>query len=600
MRKVRSGGVCLGFSLLFACGGTPATPAGEATKAQDPVKSIAEPAPGAVQPPPAVVADGKQAPAPAPSQATSFSLVAGRYGDLNIADLGSEFVVAGAGVMAHLGADGALELMPDMQQGLLDPDNKEGLELVTMAGHWPDTVWLSADTRDEIPTSNFLMYYRKGDRWQRKVTRVGLLDWYYSGYAPYSNGQMLAMRQHRVMSSIYEKYEAGLPDSLSNKVDAAEDANPPRLDVLVGGEMTPSSMKLAAGLPISFTALPTGEVFVLLLLRGSPVGGGSSSFAVQRITPGDDVGVVDSLTELSDQSLNLYGSTLVARSANEVYVAGGVASQPKETGLIARFDGKAWAEIPAPPELGVRWLAFGADGAMWAVANRSPPEGSETTALWRRIGEGPWTEVVLPPVQTPALAEPRWVFHVETDDWNLVPADPVAAAKTMKVEPREVHVRGDEVWVLAGLPDVFENETMRQVVLRSKPVPRVLELPDAAFIAAQPRTSTSKPYDPKKGCASGPAWVPVAMLAPGAAADAATPIARAFLASLSPALKEQFTTLREVEARGRRVLALTFHHDADNNREALLAAVQRFKPVEEHKVECLNPLPLRSFYEAEG
>ena len=161
-------------------------------------------------------------------------------------------------------------------------------------------------------------------------------------------------------------------------------------------------------------------------------------------------------------------------------------------------------------------------------------------------------------------------------------------------------MRGDEVWVLAGLPDVFENETMRQVVLRSKPVPRVLELPDAAFIAAQPRTSTSKPYDPKKGCVSGPAWVPVAMLAPGAAADAATPIARAFLASLSPALKEQFTTLREVEARGRRVLALTFHHDADNTREALLAAVQRFKPVEEHKVECLNPLPLRSFYEAEG
>ncbi len=597
MRKVWSGGVCLGFSLLFACGGTPATPAREATKAQaDPVK-----APGPVQPPVAVVADAKQAPGAEAPQGTGFSLAAGRYGDLTLADLGSEFVVASAGVMAHLGADGALELMPDMQHGLLEPSNKEGLELVTLAGRWPDSVWLSADVRDEIPTSNFLMYYRKGERWQRKVTRAGVLDWYYSGYAPYTDGQMLGMRQQQAMSSLYEKYDGDLPDSVQQKIEAAMTANPPRLDVLVGGVMTPSPMKLAAGgVPIHFTALPTGEVFVLLLLQGSGVGGGASSFAVQRFTPGVDAGVVDSLTTLSDKPLDLYRGRLVARAANEVYLTGGLAGESEKSGLIARFDGTAWAVIPAPPELNVTWLALGANGAMWAVAGRSPPEGQDTTALWQRIGEGPWTEVVLPPMGTPVLAEPHWVFHVEVDDWNLVPADPVAAAKPMKVEPSQVHVRGDDVWVLAGVPEVFENDTMRQVVLRSKPVTRVLELPDAAFIAAQPRTSTSKPYDPKKGCVSGPAWVPVAMLAPGAAVDAATPIAAAFLASLSPALQEQFTTLREVEARGRRVIALTFHHDEDNNRAALLAAVQRFKPGEEHTIECLNPQPLRSFYEAEG
>jgi len=604
-------------------------------KAQvDPVKSVAEPVAATVQSPVAVVAEaGKAATQPmvaegtqaatlpvAPDarqatplaaeepQGTGFWLAAGRYGDVMLADLGSEFVVASAGVMAHLGADAALELMPDMQRGLIEPSNMEGLAMLTLAGRLPGTLWMSAATRGERTSSNPFMYYRKDERWQRKATKVGLLDWYYGALAPYADGQLLGLRLLATGSNFLDKYDGDLPASMQKKVDATMRANPPRLDVLAGGVMTPSPMKLAAGgTPIHFTALPTGEVFVLLSFSGE--GESATRFAVQRFTPGVDAGVVDSLTKLWDKPLDLYNSRLVARAADDVYLAGGSASsagEPPKTGLIARFDGKLWATIAAPPELEVIWLALGANNEMWAIAGRAQSEGQDTTALWKRVGEGPWTEVVLPKVRTPAIAEPRWGFHVSVDDWHELPGDPVEAAKPMQIEPSQVYVHDDEVWVLAGVLDVHVNDHIRQVVLRSKPVTRVLELPDAAYIAALPRTATARPYDPKKGCDTGPAWVPVATLAAGAAVDAAAPIAAAFLTSLSPELQDTFTTLREVEARGRRMIALTFHADETFHPDGkyrpdeLIAAVQRFRPDEPHTIECWNPRPIRSFYEKEG
>ncbi|HEY0137319.1 MAG TPA: hypothetical protein VGB85_24720, partial [Nannocystis sp.] len=521
--------------------------------------------------------------------------------DLTLADLGSELVVAGAGVMARLGAGGALELMPDVQRGLIEPSNMEGLGLLMLAGRWPDTVWMSVETYGERSSSNPLMYYRKGERWQRKATRVGLLEWFYGAYAPYTDGQVLGLRMMAPGTDLYEKYDGELPDSLQKKIDAATLANPPRLDVLAGGVMTPSTMKLAAGAtPIHFTALPTGEVFVLL---ASSVTTGedesTTSFSVQRFTPGGDAGVVDSLTKLSDKPLDLYKGRLAARAADDVYLVGAIEGEPDKTGLVARFDGKAWTAIAAPPGQEVTWLALGADKAMWAIAGRSQPDAQATTALWKRVGEGPWTEAVLPAVRRPERAEPRWAFSVSVDNWDEVPADLVEAARPMRVEAGQVHVRGDEVWVLARVPEADAHDYMRQVVLRSKPVTRVLELPDPAYITAQTRTATAKPYDRKKGCESGPAWVPVATLAPGAAAAAAAPIAAAFLAGLSPELQETFTTLREVEVRGGRVIALTFHPSEEHSTDELIAAVQRFRPDEQHKVECWNPRPTRSFYETE-
>ena len=413
---------------------------------------------------------------------------------------------------------------------------------------------------------------------------------------------MLGMRLLTTGPDLYQKYGEDLPAAVRKKVDATLRANPPRLEVLAGGVVTPSSMQIAAsGVPIHFTTAPTGEVFVLLAIS-EKVGDdedATTRYAVQRFTPGGDAGVVDLLTEIAGKAPYLYKGRLVARAAGDVYLSGAFAGEAETTAMIARFDGKQWTPIAAPPGLDVVWLAFGPSGEIWAVAGRSQTMAPDTTALWKRVGEGPWTEVALPAVRTPALAETRWRFHVGINDWDDLPGDPDEAAKPMKVEPSQVHVWGDDVWVLGGLPDVSTNDYMRQVVLRSKPVARVLELPDGEFLAAQVQIATAKPYDPKKDCDFGPAWVPVATLAPGAAAEAAAPIAAAFLASLSPEVQGTFTTLREVEAQGRRVIALTFRAVEGHMGEELVAAVQKFRPDEPHKIECWNPRPIRTYYEAE-
>jgi len=625
MRKGRPYGVSVGISLLFACGG----PAGEATKV-DPAKAGVGPV--AVQVPVVAVEDGKQAATqpvavdaatqpvvdgkqvpPKPADAvitapvadgrlgaeepagTGFWLAAGRYGDITLADLGSEFVVAGAGVMAHVGASGALELMPDVHRGLMEPRYADGLTMLTLGGHWPDTLWMSADLLGERSESNPMMYYRKGERWQRKATKVGLLEWYYGAYAPYSDGQTLGLRLAMPAPDVYYKYSGEFPAAVQKKIDATTRANV-RLDVLVGGEMKPSPMQIAAGgTPIHFTALPTGEVFVLLSFIDKVGDEQTTRYAVQRFTPGVVAGVVDPLAKLADKPLDLYKGRLVARAADDVYLVGGIDGDPANAGLVARFDGKQWAAIAAPPGSNVTWLALGANKEMWALAGRPQPKQEDTKVLWKRVGEGPWTEVVLPEVRMPVLTEPRWSFHLTTNDWDEVPADPVEAAKPNKVDLSEVHVYRDEVWVLGELSDMHYEDYTRQVVLRSKPVTRVLELPDVLFLAGELRTAKATAFDPEQGCEAGPGWVPVATLAPGAAADAAAPIAAAFLAGLTPDGKSTLTSLREVEVRGRRVLALTFHL-AEQHTE-LLAAAQRFRPDEQHKVECWSPRPIRTFYE---
>lgn len=601
-------------------------PAGEAAKA-DPVKSVVEPVVG--QGPVVPIEDGKQAATQPvadvrqveqvpPKQAdgvpaapiddsglgaeeplgTGFWLVAGRYGDLTLADLGDQFVVAGAGVMAHVGASGALKLVPDMHHGLTEPRHADGLRMLTLGGHWPETLWMSADLLGERSETNPIMYYRKGERWQRKATKVGLLHWYYGGYAPYTNGQTLGLRLLMPGPDLYYKWSGEFPAAVQRKIDATMRANV-RLDVLAGGEMTPSPMQIAAGgRPIHFTALPTGEVFVLLSFVDVVGDEQTVRFAVQRFTPGVAAGVVDPLAKLADKPLDLHKGRLVARAADDVYLVGGIDDAPAYSGLVAHFDGERWAAIAAPPGQRVTWLALGANEEMWALAGRSQPGQQDTTVLWKRVGEGPWTEVVVPEVRTPALAEPRWSFGLSTNDWEQVPADPVEAAKPNKVEPTQVHVYRDEVWVLGELLDVQYQDYMRQVVLRSKPVTRVLELPDVLVLAGQQRTATATAFDPEEGCEAGPGWVPVATLARGAAADAAAPIAAAFLAGLTPEVKGTLTSLREVEVRGRRVLALTFHL-AEYHAE-LAAAARRFRPDEQHEVECWSPQPIRTFYEETG
>ena len=618
MRRFRPVRVSLVLSLLTGCGGAPA---GEAVKVEEaksgPASAIKVP-PAAVEVAPASLVDST-APEPAheepPKQkepapvdprrlaleepaGTGFWLAAGRNGELVLADLGSEWVVAGAGVMAHLGADGSLEPMPDVLGGLVGPEFMGVLALSAVAGRWPDPVWMTVKPQIHRAYSSPAVYYRKGDRWQRKATRVGPLDWYYGAYTPWVGGKLLGLRLLTTDPGLSGMYGDDPPAAVVKKMKAAIKANPPRFEVLAAGVApTPAPMQIAAGgRPIDFTALPGGEVFVLLEFL--PADGDEDSpdrtYAVQRFAPGVAEGVVDRLPKLGGKTPALGHGKLVARAADEVYLAGAVTNGAfKHSALLARFDGQTWATVAAPPGAGVSSLALGAADELWAVVVRAEQESA--SGLWKRSGGGPWTEVALPQVRTPALAEPRWLFDTEVADWGEVPGEPVAAAEPMRLEPTQVMVRDGEVWLVADVPDIMFEDRARRVVLRSRPVTQVLELADSISLAAEMIPWRSLRRGASR-CDSGPSWVLVATLESGAGPDAGAQVAAEFLAGVSEDQQNAITALREYRVRGRRVIAVTLGM-SESETPALLAVIQGFRPTEKHPIECKNPRPIRSFFE---
>ena len=624
MLRSRSGRVSLALSLLLGCAEAPAVDPVHKPAPGEPVKVVEEgkevkgtPEPvarpvtasaDAVARSPATpkpeepAIDPRRLPAEDPP-GTGFWLAAGRDGDLMLTELGSEFVVAGAGVMAHLDMDGSLAEMPAMHHGMLEPEYMGVEVLLSIGGRWPDPVWMTAQSEADRTTTAPFTYYRKGQRWQRKSTGVGPLDWYYQAFAPWTGEQTLALRLLTTDPGMDELYGGDLPPRIVKRMEAAIRTNPPRFDVLAAGAAPkPASMKIAAeGRPIDFATLPTGEVFVLLAFAGKPddVVSGAQTFAVQRFAPGEDAGTVDRLPEHGGARPAMAQGKLVARAANEVYLAGAVEGDAGMTALITRFDGQTWKPIALPPGSEVVSLAFGADGVPWAVVRGPDDKGRGTNGLWKRASEGAWTEVTLPRVRTLALAEPRFVFGSDDDDddWREVPGDPVRAAEPMDVEPGQVTVHDGEVWVVASVSAISQDDQARQVVLRSRPVKRALELTDSLSLAAEMAPgSFSTRVDPKTGCHTGFTWMVLATLAPGAGADAGAEIAAPFLAALPDDARPLLRSLREFRVRGRRVVAATAGF-VDSEIQALLAATDRLRPGEEHPFECGNPRPVRSFYE---
>ncbi|HEY0138117.1 MAG TPA: hypothetical protein VGB85_28720, partial [Nannocystis sp.] len=545
------------------------------------------------------VIDPRRLPAEDPP-GTGLWLAAGRDGDLRLVDLGGELVVAGAGVMARVGVDGSLEALPAMHHGMLEPEWMGVEVLMALGGRWPDPVWMTAQSQAHRSASAPFTYYRKGARWQRKATGVGPLDWYYQAFAPWTGEQTLALRLLTTDPNLESLYGDDLPAKIRKQIDAAIRANPPRLDLLAAGTPPkPAPMQIAAGSrPIDLATLPTGEVFVLLAFAENE-GGEDERFAVQRFAPGEPAGVVDHLPEVGGAAPFMPRGKLVARAANDVYLAGALRRNTGLEALVTRFDGETWRPITLPPGGQVLSLAFAADGVAWAVVERMDAEGHETTGLWKRPGEGAWTEVTLPRVRTPALAEPRFLFDGdELLDWREAPGEPLRAAQPMAIEPGQVAVHDGELWVLASVPEIGHGDQSRQVVLRSRPVQQILELTDSVSLGAEMSPgSLATSLDPKRGCNTGSTWVVVATIASGTDRDAGAAVAESFLASLPDELREGLVALRDFRVRGRRVVAATMgFHDMEATM-ALAEATRRIRPDEKHPFECGNPRPIRSFHE---
>lgn len=528
---------------------------------------------------------------------TGFWLVAGRQGGLTLADLGSEWVIAGAGVMARLAEDGAFEPMPNMLRGLIDPGvYLESWELMALGGRWPDPVWQHAEKQFQRTSSGPEMYYRKGERWQRKATKSGRLDWYYHSFAPWTGEQVLALRLQTAQPGLWNEFFESVPASVQRRVDAALLADPPRFDVLVAGAApTPAPMQIAAGgQPIHFTALPGGEVFVLIEFgETSEVPG----YGVQRFASGASTGVLDRLTELVPASELMNPRGVAARAADELYLFG-TRGVGQDTSLFGRFDGQHWTAISTPGNE-VLSLAI-ADNVLWAVIDIANTDGSPAHGLWKRVGEGAWQQVALPQVRTPAVAQARWTYDGSDQAWREVAADPAAAADPRTVWPQAVHLHKSEIWVVGELADSgpkYSTRT-RHVVLGPRPVPRVLELADGATLAADLRAASAGPkFNEVSRCGDISPWVRVATLPPEAPADAGVAIAEALVAATPRELLASFVTLRESEVDGRRVVGLQTRHTEAAVGEAILAALRGFRPAEEHRFECRDPRPIRSLAE---
>lgn len=588
--RIATASVVLG---LLACtpNDPPARTEAAPTRVAAPVKQPEAPVEPAVEPTkeaaPAtddpVVSPETPAPAEAPAD---MHVVALRSGDLHVFDLGGELFVGGAGVLARRTAEGSLERL-DALRGLVDPGPTmlSSWNLVALGGRWPDPVWMQTQVDGQRSSAAPHMYYRKGDRWQRKATAVGPLHWFYAMFAPLPEDRVVALRMHAPDPGYVAGWEEELPPAKQRKLDAAVAANPPRLDLLAAGAApVAAAMRLAPnGLPLALASAPTGELYVLLRFSGEQGDEGAvSTYAVQRFAPGASDGVVDPLTDLVDAP-----GALAVRASDDVLVGG--------HGTLARFDGRGWSKL-AGPQGRVIALSLGEPGVRWAIAgNPDYDDGGTTpeTALWRQTGAGAWTRVTLARVPATVASGPRWVYDAEREDWRQIEPE---TGEPLSITPQQLVVRGrGDVWVAGLVPGLISESghaAPRNAVLHTRRPARVLELPDDGTLRGELLdVLAAKPWRPGDYCegAMSP-WVMIERLGPGATADAG--LAEAIKAALPEALQRVLVSVRESKVEGHRVLGLFADPPDAPAVKQILAALDGLRPGVERRFECRNPRPI--------
>lgn len=562
---------------------SPATPV-VAPDESEPVILEEEP-PTSIKRPPMTDAPAEPA-APAPAiPASDLHVVATRNGDLHVYDLGGELFVGGAGALARPAADGALARV-DALHGLVDPGYMmlASWTLEALGGRWPDPVWMQTQTHYQRSSAPSHMYYRKGDRWQRKATAVGPLHWFYTLFAPLQGDKFVALRMHAPDQQALEKYGGEeLPAAVQRKLDAAVAQNPPRLDLLAAGAAPVAApMRLAAGgLPIALASAPTGELYVLLKFSKGDGEAATSTYAVQRFAPGAADGVVEPMAGLVDAPV-----ALAARAHDDVLVGG--------SGSLARFDGRAWTKVPGPKGR-VLALSLGEPGVQWAITSNPGYDGEGVipeTELVRQTGAGRWTRMTLTAAHEAIAGGSRWNYDPGVDEWKEVQPGP---GEPQFVAPQQVVARGrDDVWVAGPVEGLHsaDGTWLRHVVLHSRKPARVLEFPDDATLRGELLDSLpAKPWSPDEVCvAANSPWVLIERLAPGAAADPG--LLAAIKTAVAPDLRSSLVSVRESTVEGHRVLGLLAEPADVPAAKQILAALEQVRPGVKRKFECRDPRPI--------
>lgn len=548
---------------------------------------IAEPAP-VVTPP---------VPEPTPAEPGEFHLAAYRDGPLGLSVMSNDVVLVGARAFAEAGPGADLSRRPDMIRGLLEASMDQDNDWVPLpvGGRWPDSTYISGTLLGHRFTSPALVYARKGARWQRQRNIEGPLQWHYAAFAPWTDGQTLALRVMSISAKALEKYEGDPPPAVQKRHAAALAAATPRLDVIDPAPGAAAPPRFPAGVTVrTFTALPGGQIDAIVedtagtrtLLRWAPGAAEPARFVLPATgeTPGP--------------------MTLVTHVDGSLWVAAPLA----EASYLARFDGATWTPRALPAKQPLRSLSTGADGLLWAVTGpeRFDFESGETRTgtLWNSADGERWQEVKLPGVRFADLAEKHYEQIADESSPRELYPDPAAAKQRRTITPVQVLSRGaGDVWVL-GLaaigPRMDQEDFTRDVLLRTRAVETPLRLPsdDALRLELLDEAPVAPvTFDPTADCGAFQRLTLLMTLPAGTPRTGPVPQVEALLRA-HPELIADIGEIWEAQHHGHRVAAFMLDGMEEDRGPALLAALAEVVP-EKRSFACRQPIPIRPLYTPE-
>ncbi len=539
---------------------------------------------------------------PAAPADARFQLAAYRDGVLALHLLGDEVFVSGAGGLARLDARGdRLVGVEYAMSGQSEPYWWfDGWETVSFGGLWPDNAWLVTEYGFSRSNSPPRVHRREGNFWKLQDNKKGLLYWGYPMIVNGRPGEVLGLRTWGPDPILYEDGGEASP-AVDRRVTKEMAAVQRGFDVL-GPTPTPATMVIAPDLVvIAVAAAPGGELFLLGRKRGKNI----DSPRVQRWGLEGDAAITGTVDSLLKGKLCEH---LVVRAANDAYV-GCWSIGTKKGAYLVHFDGTSWTEEPSPDAYAFSSLSLSPEGELYAIIKPRGVEDGVLTLVRRSARGAAWEPVELPALRFPDRGAPEWAFYTESHDFELTPADPVAAAATWSVRPTQVIARGGgEVWVV-GTTDLERTglasyQTTREVVLRAGKVALPLRMLPDGDLAVEVRDWKPAPAWTPKGCAYEedalrPAFVALHTLPRDAPRNQPEPTIEAFVKEHA-GLMGQVHRVVEVFHRGRRTTGLYVWPKDQAGADALLVAIGRAWPDEKRALECRLPRIRREFDKTTG
>lgn len=572
--------------------------------AADGPKAAPDPSPAIAPEDPPILLPDEPRPAPATGE---FRLAAYRDGALAVFSASNGVtLVVGAQAIAEAGSGEQLSRRPGMTRGFLDPGVlfHERWHTGTVGGRWPDSTWISAFFEGNRSVSPFYVYYRKGDRWQRKANIQGVLQWYYAGFAPWTAGQTLALRVFQIDPRLTDRLLAG-EDGLSNAwerrferelraassqfavIDPAPDAAPP--------PRFPPGVTARA-----FTAHTDGQIYAIVGDPGS-MEAEPGPPEMLRWAPGATEPQRFPLPAKDGRLPALYVSLSVTSHPDGSLWVG---SDLDGSAYVARFDGRTWDLRSPPATAEVRSLSAGPDGVLWAVTAKDrwifSDGGKDAGTLWRSDDGRRWREVALPTLQFADMAAAQWEFVPdETQGYVSLYGDPALAQQARSVTPYQVYAAADDVWVV-GITDVTfddQGQRKRDVVLRRRPVVAPLAMPSDNALRLElldERPNKGSAFIGEAGCDGALSTVLFMSLPVDAPTTGPVPQVEQFLTSY-PERVVDIEDIWEARHHGKRVAAFMVRVPDRSDAAAMLAAMQAVVP-EKRTFLCTQPIVVRPLH----